>query len=849
MNEAAWQLRRLADGATLTASAVEKQAPAAEAGTVHANSAQAMRDPLPDNEKEQLKAALEALRASEEFKTRLIEGSRDCIKVLDLEGRLLAMNAGGMEVLEICDLGPFVNTSWIEFWKGEDREKARAAVETALQGEIGRFVGYFPTVQTKQPRWWDVVVNAIKDTQGRPEKLLALSRDVTALKQAEEALRTVTEETASTTGSDFFHLLVQHLAAVLQVRYAFVAECTDASKTHVRMLAFWKGDGFGENVDFPLRGTPCENVIAGEVCSYPERVQSLFPQDRDLVTLAAEGYLGAPLHDSKGNILGHVAVIDDKALHPQPHQMAILKILTARAGAELERVRAHEGVEALNQELSVLLDINRAIGRHLNRDELFGALAACFKTLVPTDRFGIELPIEGHKLQGHILNLIRAGAEPTQPTVLPAQGTACDWVMQNRTWVVTDSCDESRERFPVTFDVMSRAGMESLLAMPLVSGGQSRAALFFMAAAKGAYQHLRRGFLEQVASAVAVALDDCLAHEEVRRLRDRLAVENVYLQEEIKTEHDFGEIIGVSSAIKKVFKAVEQVAGTDSTVLVTGETGTGKELIARAIHNLSGRKDRVLVKVNCAAIPAGLIESELFGHEKGAFTGALARKIGRFELADGATIFLDEIGDLPLELQAKLLRVLQEGEFERVGSAKTMTVDVRVIAATNRDLDKAVEHGGFRSDLYYRINVFPVRLPALRERKEDIPLLVGYFARKYGAKMGKRIETIPHAAIEALKAYPWPGNVRELENVIERAVILTQGAQLELGDWLPKTSTATVGLSVPTLEELERAHILEVLERTAWRVSGEKGAANLLGLKPTTLEARMKKLGITRKAS
>ena len=328
----------------------------------------------------------------------------------------------------------------------------------------------------------------------------------------------------------------------------------------------------------------------------------------------------------------------------------------------------------------------------------------------------------------------------------------------------------------------------------------------------------------------------------------RLEAQNIYLQEEIQTEHNFEEIIGASSAIKKVFKAIEQVAATDSTVLLVGETGTGKELIARAIHNLSKRKDRVLVKVNCAAIPAGLIESELFGHEKGAFTGALARKIGRFELADGATIFLDEIGDLPLELQAKLLRVLQEGECERVGSPKTLTVNVRVIAATNRDLEKTVQQGGFRPDLYYRLNVFPIQLPALRERREDIPLLVKYFAGKHGAKQGKKIETIPQTIMEALQGYSWPGNVRELENVIERAVILTPGLVLELGEWLPNAGAASGATAPTTLEELERVHILETLARTGWRVSGEKGAAKLLGLKPTTLEARMQKLGITRKA-
>ena len=792
----------------------------------------------------------------------------------------------------------------------------------------------------------------------------------------EEALRTITAETASATASDFFHLLVRHLAETLRVRYAFVAECTDASNTRVRTLAFWNRDSFSENVAFPLRGTPCEHVIGGQLCSYPERVQSLFPQDKDLVTLAAEGYLGVPLHDSAGNIFGHLALIHDQPLHPKPHDIAIVKIFAARAGAELERMRADADVRRLNQELGVLAEINRAIGQHLNRDDLFGALASCLKTVLPAERFGIELPIEGDRLQGHILTLRREGKEPTHPTILPAAGTACDWVMQNRQWVIADSREELREQFPVTFDVMSGIGMESLCALPLVSGDRARAALFFMTAGKGAYAQVRRGLLEQVASAVAVALDDCLAHEELQRrasqalaeseerFRDlfeeapiayvhegldtrfiranraalrslgikpedvsgtygksfvpetpeaqervrqalesigrgtdtsgvilelrrkdngkplwiqwwsrpdpsgtytrtmfvditdrvlmeqekaRLEAQRTYLQEEIQTEHNFEEVIGTAPAIKKVLRAVEQVATTDATVLITGETGTGKELIARAIHNLSPRRQGVLVKVNCAAIPAGLIESELFGHEKGAFTGALARKIGRFELADRATIFLDEVGEIPLELQTKLLRVLQDGEFERLGSTKTIKVNVRVVAATNRDLEREVREGRVRSDLYYRLNVFPIHLPPLRDRKQDIPLLATYFIKKYTADLGKRIDSVAQSAMEALKAYPWPGNIRELEHVIERAVILSPGPQLELGEWLPKP-TATSGAPAPaTLEEVERAHILETLERTGWRVSGEQGAAKLLGLKPTTLEARMQKLGITRK--
>mgnify|MGYP005725380647 CR=1 FL=1 len=337
------------------------------------------------------------------------------------------------------------------------------------------------------------------------------------------------------------------------------------------------------------------------------------------------------------------------------------------------------------------------------------------------------------------------------------------------------------------------------------------------------------------------------ALDEVETLKDRLQAENVYLQEEIKLEHNFEEIISRGKAMKDILRKIEQVASTDATVLILGETGTGKELIARAIHCLSLRKDRPLVKVNCAALPANLIESELFGHEKGAFTGALSRKTGRFELADGGTIFLDEIGDLPLELQAKLLRVLQEGEYERLGNPRTMTVDVRVIAATNRNLEEAISNGEFREDLFYRLNVFPVRIPPLRDRKEDIPLLVRHFAAKYTTKLGKQIDTIPQKVLNTLQDYHWPGNVRELENVIERAIILSPQGTLNVDNsFYQQDRSEPENASANTLADIERNHILKTLEACNWRIDSKDGAAKRLGLPPSTLRGRMQKLGIRR---
>ena len=330
---------------------------------------------------------------------------------------------------------------------------------------------------------------------------------------------------------------------------------------------------------------------------------------------------------------------------------------------------------------------------------------------------------------------------------------------------------------------------------------------------------------------------------EIKKLKDQIEQENIYLRKEIEVKHKHAEIIGNCELVMKMLSAAEQVAKTDSTVLILGETGTGKELLARAIHKLSLRKDRQMVTLNCAALPATLLESELFGREKGAYTGAMARQIGRFEIADGSSIFLDEIGEMPLEVQAKLLRVLQEGQFERLGNPQTISVNVRIIASTNRDIARAAADGQFREDLYYRLNVFSITVPPLRDRIEDIPLLVWNFIKEFEKSMGKAIEKIPQKSIDALQQYPWPGNIRELKNVVEHAMIISQGRVLQLN---PPAGLSTNLHKDLRLEVLERNHIIDVLNKTSWRVSGQKGAANLLGLKPTTLESRMKKLGIVR---
>jgi formate hydrogenlyase transcriptional activator len=396
---------------------------------------------------------------------------------------------------------------------------------------------------------------------------------------------------------------------------------------------------------------------------------------------------------------------------------------------------------------------------------------------------------------------------------------------------------------PEMYSHATAEGLNSFCDVPLIARNRLLGVLAVARREENAFDDEEVAFLIQVANQVAIGVENSLAYSEIADLKDRLAQEKLYLEEEIRGEMDFEGIVGQSSALRHVLNLVETVAPSDSTVLLFGETGTGKELIARAIHDRSRRKDRTFVKLNCAAIPTGLLESELFGHERGAFTGAISQKIGRLELADRGSLFLDEVGDIPIEIQPKLLRALQEREFERLGSNHTKKVDVRLVAATNRNLEKMIESREFRSDLYYRLNVFPIRIPPLRERPEDIPLLVRYFTQKYGRRMERKIESIPSAAIKKLAAWHWPGNIRELENVIERSVILTHGSALqvpigELG------GNGNAALMSGAREADDRDGILRILKDTNGRVAGPQGAAARMGLKRTTLISRMKKLGI-----
>jgi len=501
--------------------------------------------------------------------------------------------------------------------------------------------------------------------------------------------------------------------------------------------------------------------------------------------------------------------------------------------------------ETLAQRYQALLEVAQAISSYRALDELFRELAQRLPRVVQVNFVALSLhdPAKStmrlHTIQANVPADLKGGHEG------PREESPAGVVWQTQLpLLVSNLADEVR--WPNVTRCMREDGVSSFCFMPLTTAAQRLGALGFLSLEKESYNDTDLEFLQQVAQQVAVAVENALAFQQIAELKDKLAKEKLYLEEELRLEHGFEDIIGDSDALKQVLKQVEVVAPTDSTVLIQGETGTGKELIARAIHRLSGRSERTFVKLNCAAIPTGLLESELFGHERGAFTGAIAQKAGRFELADKGTIFLDEVGEIPLELQSKLLRVLQEQEFERLGSAKTIRINVRLIAATNRDLKGMVETNQFRSDLYYRLNVFPVTAPPLRERREDIPILVRYFTQHYAVRMKKNIQTVPAKTLDVLSRYAWPGNIRELENLVERSVILTHGTDLQV----PMNELQAHDRSAPTapstLEEAEREQILRALGDAKWVIGGPSGAAARLGVKRTTLQSKMQKLGISR---
>jgi formate hydrogenlyase transcriptional activator len=537
--------------------------------------------------------------------------------------------------------------------------------------------------------------------------------------------------------------------------------------------------------------------------------------------------------------LGTLNLWSDKVGAYDSFDLNFAQLVTSQIAVAVESQFYREQLARERDRSQLLLQVNNTLVSNLNLRELLSSISGSLAAVMPHEAAALTLYDDS-------LNQLRLAAfdfpehEGSCKTgaIIPFAGNPLGEAFTTRKTVLIDY-----ERTDANCSKMA-----SGCASPLIFRGRALGALGIKSTRPHAFSQDDADLFEQVANQVAIAVENALAYNEIETLKNKLEKEKLYLEEEIRSEYNFEEIIGSSPVLKRALQNVETVATTNSTVLIYGETGTGKELIARAIHNLSDRRERTLVKVNCAAIPTGLLESELFGHEKGAFTGAIDRRVGRFELAHQGTIFLDEVEDIPLDLQSKLLRVLQEQEFERLGSSRTLQVDVRVVAATNADLAQLVEEKKFRSDLYYRLNVFPINVPPLRERPEDIPLLVHFFAQKFAQQMRRPIESVPKETMAALVGYHWPGNIRELQNLIERAVILSRGSTLEvpLGELKQTAKAMNHSNGGASLETVERDHILKVLGDAKWVIGGPSGAAARLGMNRTTLNHRMRKLGIVR---
>jgi len=660
---------------------------------------------------------------------------------------------------------------------------------------------------------------------------------------------------------DLFHDLAERLPRIVPFDYInLILHDPRRDVMRLRILAAPESSTIKEGMEMPVDSSPGGLVLKTQRPLIIEDVETdgrfpnltrllrengvqticLLPLTTALRRLGAMGfgtlekriYQEAEL-DFMQQVAKQVAVAVDNVLHDESEQAAQRQLTRER-----DRVR-------------LLLEVNNAVVAHLTLDELFPAVSACLRRVIQHDGSALVLyDAETRQFRVHGLAFTKKESFIEEGIAELDCRTPASIAISNRKPATLDERDlqSLAAESPCARHWLSE-GVKAFCSVPLLSHDRVLGTLDMGRRGAVPFRPEDVELLGEVAKQISIAVENAQAYRQITELKEKLAKEKLYLEEEIRADHNFEEIVGESAALRRVLKEVETVAPTDSTVLIRGETGTGKELIARALHELSPRRQRTFVKVNCAAIPMGLLESELFGHEKGAFTGAITQKIGRFELAHQGTLFLDEVGDIPPELQPKLLRVLQEQEFERLGSTRTIGVDVRLVAATNRDLAPMVAGGQFRNDLYYRLNVFPVVLPPLRERRDDIPRLVRHFAQKVAWRMGRRIETIPAEAMEMLVQYPWPGNIRELENVIERAVILSPGLVLNINlselKAAPAQTEALTNTAV-TLDDAEREHILAALRETRWVLGGPDGAAARLAMKRTTLQSKMKKLGISR---
>ena len=606
--------------------------------------------------------------------------------------------------------------------------------------------------------------------------------------------------------------------------------------------------------DLPVEGSPGGWVWKTQqplVISEVEK-EIRFPRvTKMMLELGVKSFCAIPLTTAQRK-LGALGFGSLQAAAYDDADLEFLQQVAKQVAVAVDNALNYQSIQCYQQALSrerdhlrLLLEVNNAVVSHLELKALFAAITPSLRKVIQHDYTSLALyEAHSHRLRLHALDFPEGKGLIHEGIQAPVDDSPGGLAFTARQPVLVNAGDLKRFHSEFVKQLMAE-GVRSVCCLPLITPSRILGTLNLASLRDGNFTQNDAELLSQVASQIALALENALAYREIEELKNKLAKEKLYLEEEIRTEYNFEEIIGESTALKRILKQVETVAPTDSTVLILGETGTGKELIARAIHSLSGRRERTFVKMNCAAIPTGLLESELFGHERGAFTGAIAQKVGRFELAHQGTLFLDEVGDIPLEMQSKLLRVLQEQEFERLGSTRTLRVDVRWVAATNRDLVQMVADREFRSDLYYRLHVFPITVPPLRDRPQDIPLLIRYFAQHYARRMGKPIETIPAETLTALCHYSWPGNIRELENLIERSVILSQGSELRvpLGELKAQATVAPNG--VATLEAAEREHILRALQEAHGVIGGPTGAAARLGMKRTTLQSRMKKLGIS----
>jgi formate hydrogenlyase transcriptional activator len=782
----------------------------------------------------------EALRQSEERWRSVFENSAIGVALTDLDGRFLATNPTYQRMLGYTE-EEFQTLSFQEITNEDHRPANWALVTELLEGkreqvqienQCRRKDGSFVWVRTN--------ASLVPGTESMPACIMALSEDITERKLAEEALQKSEERVR----------LILNSTAEAIFGCDPDGTCLFSNPAAASLLGYDQpGELLGKNMHAlehhtrkdgtPLPIDECP-IYVGLLEKRGVHIDDDIFWRKDGTSFPVE-YWSHPM-TREGKTVGAVVTFLDIT----------------------ERKKAEEKLRKSEQRKHSLLEVNNAIINNLTQEALFASAYEAIRNVVPFDRAAfllyqpetktLKLLSMDHDAES---DFFRLGKDyDLQETRVSA------WVLERQQAVVRGDL-EKEQQSPGDRRLLAE-GIQSYCVVPLVAMGNSIGTFTVWSEAKNRYSEADSELLQEVANQVALAIANMKSYEEIAALKARLEKENVYLQEEIRTEHNFEEIVGNSPALLELLRRVDQVAPTDSSVLIYGETGTGKELIARAIHDRSTRKDRPLVKVNCSAISAGLVESELFGHVKGAFTGAFERRIGRFELADGGTLFLDEVGELPLETQVKLLRVLQEREFEPVGSNRSVRVDVRIIAATNRNLEESINGGSFRSDLYYRLNVFPLAVPPLRERRSDIPQLAMFFLARYSRNLGKRMEGISATAAERLKSYSWPGNIRELQNVIERALILGHGPILELEqdlisvspseaqrDATPEVAEAAPGgpaSALMTLEEVERAHINAVLRQTHGVVEGANGAAKTLGMHPNTLRHRMEKLGIKRSA-